>query len=103
MSVAPGRPSLDQLRTQALNAVRIPARRISLRPSFTGADRNFDPDEAGDWFSYFHTAAVTGQLAWSAGPFVPVAEAGLVIRCDRLAGDDADCAPDRAPDLAAMR
>lgn len=73
--------------------------RAGERLSFTGAGRNFDPGEAGDWFSYFSTAVVTGQLAWSAGPFVPVAEAGLVIRCDRLDGDnagDAGCSPDLA-------
>jgi hypothetical protein len=69
------------------------------QPSFTGSGRNFDPDEAGQWFTYFHTAAVTGHLAWSDGPFVPVAEDGMVIRSQRLAASDTDC----SPDLAAIR
>lgn len=66
------------------------------RPGFTGSGRNFSPDEAGDWFAHFHTAAVIGQLAWSAGPFVPVAEDGVVIRCERLTAGDAGCSPDLA-------
>jgi hypothetical protein len=66
------------------------------RPEFSGSGPNFDADDAGEWFTYFHAFAVTGTLAWSAGSYVPIMEVSRVIGSQRLADTDADLAPDLA-------
>jgi len=66
------------------------------RPEFTGSGPNFNAADAGEWFSYFHAFSVTGALAWSAGPYVPIMEVSRVIRSQRLADTDADFVPDLA-------
>jgi hypothetical protein len=68
------------------------------RPEFSGGGHNFYADSAGEWFKYFHAFAVTGTLAWSAGPYVPIMEVSRVIPSQRLA----DAADGFAPDLAAI-
>ncbi len=68
------------------------------RPQFDGDSENFVAEAADEWFSYFFAAAITGVLAWSAGPFVPLSEGSAVISCDLLA----DSAAAVAPDLAAI-
>jgi hypothetical protein len=66
------------------------------RPQFDGSGHNFNPDDAGSWFSFFDTVWITGRLAWSPGPYVPVSEGTFVNQCARLADSDADAAPDLA-------
>jgi hypothetical protein len=65
-------------------------------PEFQGAGQNFRASDAARWFEFFHTVAVTDGLAWSAGPYLPVAADGTVLRCARLADSDVDAAPDLA-------
>jgi hypothetical protein len=67
------------------------------QPEFSGTGHNFDAGDAGQWFSYFHAAGVTG-VTWSDRPFAPLLEGSTVISCDRLA----DGSEDVAPDLAAI-
>lgn len=63
---------------------------------FDGTGPNFNADDAAAWFSFFHTAAVTGLLAWTDGAYVPIMEGSTVIRSERLvASSDLD-----ASDLA---
>jgi hypothetical protein len=64
------------------------------RPQFDGTGHNFSPGDAGTWFTFFDTVWLTGQLAWSPGSFIPVAEGTFVTRCARLAASDTDAAPD---------
>ncbi len=66
------------------------------RPDFAGSGPNFHADDAGAWFAYFHAFSVTGTLAWSAGPYVPVMEVSRIIPSRRLADTDAGLAPDLA-------
>ncbi len=69
---------------------------IGDRPEFSGRGQNFDPDDAAGWFRYFYAAGVTGVLAWSPGPYVPVMEDATVIGSQRLAESLAGVAPDLA-------
>jgi hypothetical protein len=66
------------------------------RPAFDGTGHNFEPEDAGIWFSHFHTASVHRGLAWSSGPYVPIVEGSSVLASLRLADSDADAAPDLA-------
>lgn len=70
--------------------------RASDRPHFDGTGHNFNPDDAGTWFTFFDTVWLTRQLAWSPGSFIPVSEGTFVNRCARLADSDDDAAPDLA-------
>ena len=69
---------------------------IGDQPEFSGRGHNFDPDDAARWFRYFYTASVTGVLAWSPGPYVPVMEGAAVIASQRLTESLAGVAPDLA-------
>ena len=69
---------------------------IGDQPEFSGRGHNFDPDDAAAWFRYFYTASVTGGLAWSPGPYVPVMEGATVIASQRLTESLAGVAPDLA-------
>ena len=72
------------------------------QPEFSGSGPNWDAGggaAAASWFGYFHTAGVTGTLAWSAGPYAPVRDRTAVIDSVLLADTTADV----APDLAAIR
>ena len=69
---------------------------IGDQPEFSGRGQNFDPDDAGRWFRYFYAASVTGVLAWSPGPYVPVMEGADVIASHRLSESLAGVAPDLA-------
>jgi Transglutaminase-like superfamily len=66
------------------------------QPEFSGGGRNFCADDAAEWFTYFHAFGVTGTLAWSAGPYVPMLEVSRVIASQRLADSSADVVPDLA-------
>jgi transglutaminase superfamily protein len=68
-------------------------------PEFSGSGPNFHADDAGEWFKYFYAVAVTGVLAWSAGPYVPIMEVSRVIPSQRISGTTDGV----APDLAAIR
>jgi len=70
--------------------------RTRQRPQFKGAGPNFRAAEAVDWFTFFHTVAVSDGLAWSSGPYNPVTGTGTVLRASRLADSDVDAAPDLA-------
>ena len=61
-----------------------------------GRGQNFDPDDAAGWFRYFYAAGVTGVLAWSPGPYVPVMEGATVIASQLLTESLAGVAPDLA-------
>ena len=65
-------------------------------PQFDGHSDNFVAAATAEWFGYFFAAAVTDELAWSAGPYVPVYEGSRVISCDLLAAGDAGTTPDLA-------
>jgi len=69
---------------------------IGDQPEFSGRGQNFDPDDAARWFRYFYAADVTGVLAWSPGPYVPVMEGAAVIASQRLTESLAGVAPDLA-------
>jgi hypothetical protein len=69
---------------------------IGDQPEFSGRGHNFDPDDAAAWFRYFYNASVTGVLAWSPGPYVPVMEGDAVIVSQRLTESLAGVAPDLA-------
>ena len=69
---------------------------IGDQPEFSGRGQNFDPDDATAWFRYFYAASVTGVLAWSPGPYVPVMEGAAVIASQRLTESLAGVAPDLA-------
>ena len=69
---------------------------IGDQPEFSGRGQNFDPDDAARWFRYFYAASVTGVLAWSPGPYVPVMEGAAVIASQRLTESLAGVAPDLA-------
>jgi transglutaminase-like putative cysteine protease len=69
---------------------------IGDQPEFSGHGQNFDPDDAAAWFRYFYAASVTGILAWSPGPYVPVMEGAGVIASQRLTESLAGVAPDLA-------
>jgi hypothetical protein len=64
------------------------------QPEFHGTGTTFLTAEAKEWFSFFHTVAVTDGLAWSSGPYVPVLPDGTVLRNSRLADSNVDAAPD---------
>jgi hypothetical protein len=82
-----------------LGALELQSRyRAGDRPEFSGGGPNFDAEDAGEWFKYFYAVSVTGTLACSAGPYVPIMEVSAVIPSQRLA----DTAADAAPDLAAI-
>ena len=69
---------------------------IGDQPEFSGRGNNFDPDDAARWFRYFYAANVTGVLAWSPGPYVPIMEGAAVIASQRLTESLAGVAPDLA-------
>jgi hypothetical protein len=69
---------------------------IGDQPEFSGRGQNFDPDDAARWFRYFYAAGVTGVLAWSPGPYVPVMDGAAVIASQRLTESLAGVAPDLA-------
>ncbi len=69
---------------------------IGDQPEFSGRGQNFDLDDAARWFRYFYTASVTGVLAWSPGPYVPVMDGAAVIASQRLTESLAGVAPDLA-------
>ncbi len=69
---------------------------IGDQPEFSGRGQNFDPDDAARWFRYFYAAGVTGVLAWSPGPYVPVMEGTSVIASQGLTESLAGVAPDLA-------
>jgi Transglutaminase-like superfamily len=69
---------------------------IGDQPEFSGRGHNFDPDDAARWFRYFYAANVTGVLAWSPGPYVPITEGAAVIASQRLTESLAGVAPDLA-------
>jgi Transglutaminase-like superfamily len=69
---------------------------IGDQPVFSGRGHNFDPGDAARWFRYFYTASVTGVLAWSPGPYVPVMEGAAVVASQRLTESLAGVAPDLA-------
>jgi Transglutaminase-like superfamily len=63
---------------------------------FDGTGPNFNAGDAAAWFSFFHAAAVTGQLAWSDGVYVPIMEGSTVIRSERLVASAEEDASDLA-------
>jgi len=69
---------------------------IGDQPEFSGRGQNFDASDAAGWFRYFYAAAVTGTLAWSPEPYVPVREGATVITSQRLTESTANVAPDLA-------
>jgi hypothetical protein len=69
---------------------------IGDQPTFSGRGRNFDSDTAAQWFKYFYAASVTGTLAWSNAPYVPVMEGATVIASERLTESLAGVCPDLA-------
>jgi Transglutaminase-like superfamily len=70
--------------------------RAKERPEFCGTGQNFQAYEAQDWFTFFHSVAVTDGLAWSSGSYVPVMAGNSVLRSTRLADSDVDATPDLA-------
>jgi Transglutaminase-like superfamily len=66
------------------------------QPEFDGTGLNFSADDAAAWFSFFHTASVTGQLAWSDGAYVPIMEGSTVIHSERLLASAEEAAGDLA-------
>jgi hypothetical protein len=69
---------------------------IGDQPEYSGRGQNFDASEAAGWFKYFYAATVTGTLAWSPEPYVPVREGATVIASQRLIEATANVAPDLA-------
>jgi hypothetical protein len=69
---------------------------IGDQPEYSGRGQNFDANDAAEWFKYFYAATVTGALAWSPEPYVPVREGTTVIASQRLIEATANVAPDLA-------
>ena len=67
---------------------------IGDQPDYSGRGQNFDASDAAEWFKYFYAATVTGALAWSPEPYVPVREGTTVIASQRLIEATANVAPD---------
>jgi hypothetical protein len=63
-------------------------------PEFHGTGPNFQAYEADEWFTFFHSVAVAGGLAWSSGSYIPVMADASVLRSSRLADSDVDATPD---------
>jgi hypothetical protein len=70
--------------------------RAGAQPEFDGTGHNFVADDAAAWFTFFHTASVAGQLAWSDGAYVPIMEGLTVISSERLVASGDEGAPDLA-------
>jgi hypothetical protein len=66
------------------------------QPEFDGTGHNFIAEDAAMWFSHFYAAAVTRQLAWSHGPYIPIMEGSTVVRTERLVTSGEEGAPDLA-------